>query len=115
MSFMTVVSVAEKRFGLWRSWQLSRGNVVQLTAVALATVIPVLACQAILGFAVFAPALSHISGLAALKPAAAVGSAIPLLVPYIPLLWIVQVAAAPVFYGLCIVPAAIAYRPLLRG
>ncbi|MGD0190022.1 MAG: hypothetical protein ABSD74_04700 [Rhizomicrobium sp.] len=115
MSFMTVVTVTEMRFGLWRSWELSKGNVLALIAITLAAVVPVFVCQIVLGLAAFVPALSHMSGLVSSNPTVTIGIAIQSLVPYVPWLWLAQLIAAPILYGLYIAPAVFAYRALLQN
>lgn len=113
---MVPVTVAEKRFGIGRSWTLTKGNFWRIFAIALAIWLPLI----ILEFLFIGLALaSHVAAFIAASqkgPAAVAAEFAALWKIYLDnLLYIslIGFALAPVLYGLIAAPAAFAYRALV--
>ena len=49
------VTVVEKRFGLWRSWELSKGNFWRIVVVAVGTVAPLVILELFLFLILYVP------------------------------------------------------------
>jgi hypothetical protein len=118
------VTVAEKRFGLWRSWELGKGNFWRIFVVGVGTLSPVLFFEFILVFVFYVVVLLtviaklsvlHAHGAAHQEPAAAV--ALMKMVLRDAAVYGVFVAAIvtpllPIIYGLRCSSSAFAYRAL---
>ena len=111
------VSVAEKRFGIFRSWELMRGNVWRSVAVFVLTVLPLFVLEMIIATVFIVPFMMTL--VAAQKsggPQAALHqlenffSGIPQILP-----WYAAgvLLLSPIIFGLMISPAAFAYRALV--
>jgi hypothetical protein len=117
-------TVAEKRFGLWRSWQLSKGNFWRIFIVGVGTLSPIFAFEFVLIFAFyFVVVMTVIARLATLKAHGVAHPGPEAAAAFMTMLWRYAVvygalAAAiivpliPVAYGLRFSPPAFAYRAL---
>jgi hypothetical protein len=111
------VTVAEHKFGLWRSWELTKGNFWRAFAVIFVTSLPILiinlATMVITMGPTYVAMLSHIGDPHALTDQ---GQQMHMLVQkqlsYLPYLWAGGFIFAPFVYGLWIAPASLAYRSL---
>jgi hypothetical protein len=121
--FLVPVTVAEKRFGLWHSWTLSRGNFWRIFMVGVGTLSPILALEFMLIFAFYIlviltivanVAVLHVHG--APHGPAAVAAFMAMLWKYALVYGAVILAILlpllPVFYGLRCSPNVFAYRSL---
>lgn len=115
--FIAPVVVEERRFGLERSWKLSRGNFWRIVLMSLMTTVPIMLVSAIVFLvvlwpdihAIFAPLVSRQE---VPDPAQIQSAFMGMLVDNFPLLTGLQVLFMPFLYGLSVSPAAFAYRSL---
>jgi hypothetical protein len=113
--FLVPVTVAEHRFGILRSWELTKGNVWRIVAISLAILIPALVIElAMVAFSlgpVFIASAMHANSTTptALKTALAAGIT-PAYMPYVGAIWLIF---TPFLYGLLVSPPAFAYRALM--
>ncbi|MGD0144590.1 MAG: hypothetical protein ABSC92_15660 [Rhizomicrobium sp.] len=117
LSYLNVpVIVAERRIGILRSWELTKGNFWRVFVISLAIFIPFMVLEfAALGIA-FGPALIDFIGTVHEAPATAAAKLAMLMTSFLrflPYMWAVGFLVAPVLYGLLISPAAFAYRALV--
>lgn len=116
--FLVPVTVAEKRFGLWRSWELSRGNVGRIFVVSLVMFVMILVLEIAVVAALAIPAIFAISqafphgGFGQHAPVD-IDVAIRVLAPYLTGGFLVLFAIYPVLLGFALVPPALAYRALV--
>jgi len=119
--FMAPVTVAEREFGMFRSWELSKGNFWRIFAVLFVTWVPVIVVfegivGALVGTSVLFPIFKIVQANphagAALFPAALAAAATGML-QILPYLAVVYVLAAPIVNGLVWAPCAFAYRALM--
>ena len=113
---MVPVSTAEGRFGLWRSWALTKGNFWRSLGVMLGTFLPVMIVTYALWYFVFGPALFQYMWDAQVRPQAApaeLGTQIQMLIRYAPYVGIYALVLAPINYGLMFGQSAFAYRALV--
>ncbi|MGB8365640.1 MAG: hypothetical protein ACLQUZ_03495 [Rhizomicrobium sp.] len=113
-ALLVPITVAEQRFGLVRSWQLSKGHFWNLLAIFVVTwlmlVVLELVTFAVIGVPLFfAASLAH----AHANGPDAVSLVFKSVEPYLPLGGVVLLAVSPVLYGLYIAPWAFAYRALV--
>lgn len=118
------VTVAEKRFGLWRSWEMSKGNFWRTFMVGVGTLSPMVAFEFILIFAFyFALALSLITKAAMFHPhsaghpnPAAAAAFMKMLFQdvaiYGGIVAAIVIPLLPIFYGLRCASSAFAYKAL---
>jgi len=113
-------AAAEHKFGIGRSWVLTRGNFWRATAVTFVTTLPVVTINLIIAWVtlgpVYAGILNHLGDADAL--AAQAGQMQQLLraqLQYLPYLSALGLIVSPVTYGLLFVPAALSYRALAPG
>lgn len=119
LSFLIVpIAVAEKRIGLIRSWELTKGNFWRIIGVWLVTLLPLFVVEMVFVFALVAPAATSIAG-AARHGQAAMDAQMQLVLrdypKYLPWLWLTGFALSPILYGLWLAPAAFAYRALTEN
>ena len=116
------VTVVEKRFGLWRSWELSRGNFWRIVVVAIGTVAPLVLLELILFMIVYVPVIvglifeirhhPEIAHNRQLLNAAVLATLMKDVVRLMPFGGAIGLLLAPVFCGLMYSPSAFAYRSL---
>jgi hypothetical protein len=114
--FLVPVTVAENRIGVWRSWELTKGNVWRIVGISLAILLPLLVIEMIAGMVAFGPAIAEFASAAANSPATADAHAALLMksfAQYLPFMGAVGFVLAPIVYGLVLSPAAFAYRALV--
>lgn len=119
--FIVPVTVAEREFGVFRSWELTKGNFWRIFAVLFVSWVPAYVVVttlfwAVLGFSVLPAAIAEAHKHAAHDPAAVqavFNVAIAGLKRSWPYLIAVIVLPLPVLYGLLFGPAAFAYRALI--
>lgn len=112
---MVPATVAESRFGVWRSWELTRGNFWRSLAVILGTFLPITIAFYALWFAVFGPGIFQYMSDSLLNPQRAgneLAAGIGLVKRYGLYFWIFGLALAPISYGLMFGQSAFAYRAL---
>ncbi len=115
-SFLTVVAVAEHRFGLWRSWTLTRGNVWRLLAILLVVLIPLIALEFLVGGFAFGDIFEKmtLTGPTTPQEAQAFSAAmVQAMAQRMPLLMLAFLPFSPFLYGLMTAPPAFAYRALV--
>jgi hypothetical protein len=117
-------TVAEKRFGLWRSWEMSKGNFWRIFMVGVGTLSPMLAFEFILIFAFYLVVVLtviiqlgvlHPHGVAHHGPAAATGFLKVMfqdLAIYGAIIAAIVIPLLPIFYGLRCGSSAFAYKAL---
>ncbi|HKD23256.1 MAG TPA: hypothetical protein VKB71_14670 [Rhizomicrobium sp.] len=117
-------TVAEKRFGLWRSWELSRGNFWRIFVVGVGTLSPLLAFEFVLIFAFYILiVLTVVANVMMLKAhgtvhggPAAVANVLAMLwryaVVYGAVIAAIVLPLLPIFYGLRFSPSVFAYRSI---
>jgi hypothetical protein len=117
-------TVAEKRFGLWRSWELSRGNFWRIFVVGVGTLSPLLAFEFVLIFAFYILiVLTVVANVMMLKAhgrvhggPAAVANVLAMLwryaVVYGAVIAAIVLPLLPIFYGLRFSPSVFAYRAI---
>jgi hypothetical protein len=118
------VTVAEKRFGLWRSWELGKGNFWRIFVVGVGTLSPILVFEFILIFvfyfvvllsAIAKLSVLHAHGAAHQDPAAAMAFMKMLLrdvAVYGVFVAAIVTPLLPIIYGLRCSSSAFAYRAL---
>lgn len=114
-SFQTAVAVREHRFGLWRSWELSRNNFWRLLAIVLVVWIPLVALEAVLVWFMTGPALMKVIAAAAVGPEAMRAAQSQLIASALSMSkygMLVFLPISPIIYALMISPGAFAYRAL---
>lgn len=119
LALLLPVTVAEKRLGFMRSWELSKGNFWRLFAVGLITFLLRIAAELVVigGIVAYAttvaianaPTLHHNHT----DVAATVGAILVIAKRYLPAIGIFFFAVAPIFLGLQIAPWSFAYRSLV--
>jgi len=117
-------TVAEKRFGLWRSWQLSKGNFWRIFTIGVGTLSPILVFEFFLIFAfyilVIMTLLTRLSALHAHGPHP---HGPPAVVAFMTVLWryavvygalaaAVVIPLLPIAFGLRFSPSVFAYRAI---
>jgi len=117
-------TVAEKRFGLWRSWELSRGNFWRIFVVGIGTLSPLLVLEFVLIFAFYILViLTIVANVAALKAHGGTHGGPAAVAGFMRLLWnyaavygaviaAIIVPLLPIFYGLRFSPSVFAYRSI---
>ncbi len=117
LSFLMVpVTVAENRIGIWRSWELTKGNVWRIVGILLAVFVPIIILEIVVGAVAFGPAFgSFIVALVKSSDGGAtqIAALTKNFVPYFAMVWLVAFLLAPILYGLMMSPAAFAYRALV--
>jgi hypothetical protein len=116
LGFLVVPSVVmDGKFGIERSWQLTRGNVWRIIAVVLAVSLPLLIVTGIVEVAILGPDyFRHSMGSVGDKAEQARHSAeqIRLVAAKLPFLMGLSFVLAPFSYGLTFAAPAFAYRAL---
>lgn len=109
------VTVAEGRFGIGRSWELTKGNFWRIFIVALATIIPLFVLEMIFVGVAFGPALMSFAMEAQKHPDAANANFAAMMQgmsSYAIYAYVIGLLIGPVIYGLTLGQAAFAYREL---
>jgi hypothetical protein len=115
-SFSTAVAVAERRFGLWRSWELTRGNVWRLFVIILTVTVPIFIVEIVVAGFTVGPVMTKLALIDPMNPQAIFAAMAALMsqwMPYLPYYWLGWVLVSPIAFGLPVVPAALAYRSLV--
>jgi hypothetical protein len=115
-SFSTVVAVTEHRFGLWRSWALTKGNFWQIFVIILVVTIPMFIVETVMASFTVGPVMAKFAMINPNSPREALVAAATLMnqwMPYLPYCWLGWIVVSPVAYGLLVAPAAFAYRLLV--
>ncbi len=113
---MVPVSTAETRFGLWRSWTLTKGNFWRSLGVILGTFLPITIVTYALWYFVFGPALFQSMWNGQVHPeatAAELGAQIQMFVRNAQYFGIYALVLAPINYGLMFGQSAVAYRAVV--
>jgi hypothetical protein len=117
LSYLIVpVTVAEHRFGVWRSWELTKGNFWRIFAVTLAILLPIMIIEFVAMAFAFGSSLVGILSAMQKSPADMVHQmaqfmrGIGMVLPYA---WGIGFIFSPIIYGLWLAPAAFAYRALV--
>jgi hypothetical protein len=106
--------VVDGHFGLTRSWQLTRGNVLRIVAILFATLMPLILVSDIATALVMGP----LPQPPAVQPTDMAGvihiwaEQLRTTLPHLPALMGVSLVLAPLGYSLLFTPAALAYRIL---
>ena len=113
--FLIPVAVAERRIGLERSWQLTRGNVLRISLIWIATALPLLIVQWLAMAALFVPLIIRVIVHHQSHPdiAQALSDISHSYSNYIGAYLLLGLVIAPIFNGLWRAPAAFAYRSLV--
>ncbi|HEY0281900.1 MAG TPA: hypothetical protein VGC27_04675 [Rhizomicrobium sp.] len=112
---MVPASVTEGRFGIERSWQLSKGNFWRILAVMVMTLLPVILVAGVIDLAILGPDFLNPHLELARDPAAQMRRAaeqMRQMSVHLPLMMGVGFLLAPFTYGMIFAPAAFAYRAL---
>lgn len=117
MFFIVPVTVAEREFGVFRSWELSKGNFWRILATLFLTWVPMFVfLNAIWGAAFWYVAFPAIIGAIHSHNAEGVGAAMKTILANLkadwPWLLALYLVPLPFVYGLLWSPAAFAYREL---
>jgi len=115
-SFQTAVAVVEHRFGLWRSWALTRGNFWRLFAIAMAILIPLMIVYFIVLALMMGPTFAKMMAAASAGPEALRAAQREMLASVtgeLKFYMFLFFPFAPIIYGLIIAPGAFAYRVLV--
>jgi hypothetical protein len=110
------VTVAENRFGLWRSWELSRGHFWSIFAIALIVYLFLFAVELVLAFVFIVPVVASVIQNAPHDPqaaAAAFGLILAKFSQFAPYGAVAVFVLAPFVYGLMLAPSAFVYRALV--
>ncbi len=113
---MVPVTVAEHRFGVWRSWELTKGNFWRIFVISLAVMIPILIVEFVAMAFAFGPSLAGILSAAQKSPADMAHQMAQLMrgfVTILPYTWVIGFIFSPIIYGLWMSPSAFAYRALV--
>jgi len=120
MFFVVPITVAEREFGVFRSWELSKGQFWPIFAILFLSWVPAavaidIVWSAAFWFLAFPPIMSAIKGFQAHDPAAAAAVVDQIVIsvkanwPWLLALYLIPL---PVMNGLMFSPAAFAYREL---
>jgi hypothetical protein len=114
--FLVPISTAEGRFGVWRSWALTKGNFWRIVGVILGTFLPITILSYALWYFVFGPALFQSMWTPQVHPevaAAQLGAQLQMFMHYALYFGIYALLFAPISYGLMFGQSAIAYRAVV--
>ena len=110
------VSVAEGRFGIGRSWELTKGNFWRILAVALATILPLIVLEMIVALIALGPAFASFAMEVQKNPDAANAHLVTMMqgmTSFMIYAYVIGLVIAPIVYGLTFGQAAFAYRELV--
>jgi len=110
------VSVAEDRFGIGRSWGLTKGNFWRIFVVALATILPLFVLEMIFAGIAFGPAFVSFAMEVQRHPDTAnahLAAMMQGMYSYMIYAYVIGLLIAPIAYGLMLGQAAFAYRELV--
>jgi hypothetical protein len=113
---MVPVTTAEGRFGVWRSWQLTKGNFWRSVGVIAGTFLPLTIVVYGIWFAVFGPGMFMYMWDAQVHPERAIAeltSLIATMTQYGLYLWGFFLLLAPISYGIMLGQSVFAYRSLV--
>jgi hypothetical protein len=115
-------TIAEKRFGLWRSWELSEGNFWRIVVIEIGTLSPLLILEYVLLFAIYIPIIVVVLMAAQQHPEALKNpNMMPVIfsaalmrefIDFAPFAGVFGLLLAPFFCGLSYAPSAFAYRSI---
>ena len=115
LGFLLIPSVVvDGQFGLTRSWQLTRGNVLRIVAILFATLFPLMLVSDVATALVMGP----LPQAPTVQPTDMAGvihiwaEQLRATLPHLPALMGVSLILAPLAYSLLFTPAALAYRIL---
>lgn len=118
-------TVSEKRFGLWESWELSRGNFWRIVVVAIGTLSPLILFEMILFIFIYIPIFVIVIAMMQQHPELAhkpelvgpffAATFTRVVVTYGPIGAIPALFITPFFSGLSYAPPAYAYRTIAEG
>jgi hypothetical protein len=114
--FVVPVSTAEGRFGVWRSWALTKGNFWRTIGVILGTFLPITIVSYALWYFVFGPALFQPMWHPQANPAATaaqLGAQLHILARNAIFLGVYSLLLAPISYGLMFGQSVFAYRAVV--
>ena len=114
--FLVPISTAEGRFGVWRSWALTKGNFWRIVGVILGTFLPITILSYALWYFVFGPALFQSMWTPQVHPevaAAQLGAQLQMFMHYALYFGIYALLFAPISYGLMFGQSAFAYRAVV--
>jgi len=114
--FMVPITTAEGRFGVWRGWQMTKGNFWRTFGVILATFLPLTIIEYLIWFAIFGAGMFKMVLNQQLHPelaAAQMGAMMQAVVHYAVYSWLFALVFAPLGYGLMFGQSAFAYRALV--
>ncbi len=116
LSFLFVpVTVAESRIGIWRGWELTKGNVLRIVGILILTLLPLLVIIWIVEAVMFIPPLLKVMNDVQhhQRPDVAFGDLASALTRYLPFYAAVILAVAPIMNALMLGSPAFAYRALV--
>lgn len=114
--FVVPVSTAEGRFGVWRSWELTKGNFWRTIGVILGTFLPITIVSYAVWYFVFGPALFQPMLHPQANPAAAAAELaghMQMITRNAIFLGAYSLLLAPISYGLMFGQSVFAYRALV--
>ena len=116
------ITVVEKRFGLWRSWEMSEGNFWRIVVVSIGTLSPLVILEFVLLFVFYIPFFVILIATARhhpemahhpeLIPAVLLGAFAKAGIYLGPVAAVLGFVLAPIVCGLSFAPPAYAYRTL---
>jgi hypothetical protein len=113
---MIPITVAEHAFGVFRSWELTKGNFWRIFLITLAVLLPLAIVEVVALVFVYGSALVDVATAAHKNPGdfphvmAQFMRGFGKVMPYV---WGVSFIFSPIIYGLWLAPAAFAYRALV--
>ncbi len=118
LTFLLVpVTIAEKRIGILRSWELTSGNFWRIFVIMIAVTAPLIVLILFAEFTLFFPLFKELAARPRTQDPAAVGRAVTSMIefyrPYALYILPISVLLTPLVYGLTLSPAAFAYRALV--
>jgi hypothetical protein len=116
LALIVPVSVEEKKFGLLRSWELSRGNFWRLFGIGFIIWLGLFVFELVIIAAFVIPVVVTAAGTFVHGRTVDAGSMALMfksLRPYAPIAGLLFLAISPIIYGLAISPWAFAYRALV--
>jgi uncharacterized membrane protein len=112
-------TIAEQKMGLWRSWELTKGNFWRSFAVAFVAALPIIVVELIVAVvmlgAFYSGLFSHIGDPKALAEQLRESqqNMLQSQLRYMPYIWAVGFIVSPIIYGLSVLPGVFAYRALV--
>ena len=113
---MIPVTVAEHGFGVFRSWELTKGNFWRIFVISLAVLLPLVIIEFVAMSFAFGSSLPGILSAMQKSPndmAHQMGQLMRGFGTVLPYMWAIGFILSPIIYGLWLAPAAFAYRALV--